>query len=102
MHPKLHWLKLLVTSLSLATGDEVTFSIVDTVDPLKKNVILNIANIGKNNYNPLQTIIHEFAKLNDCVIHKIHKKHNSLVMEVFTKTRLGPISKKNPLHGDKA
>jgi hypothetical protein len=92
------------TSLSEVLNTSITVSIRDSVDPLKKFVILEIGDpLSKGNWNPFQVMVHAFAKANDCVIASIRKETpKRLVMETLTKTRLGPEEKKDPfLIGDK-
>jgi hypothetical protein len=103
MSPKLAWINELVGSLSVATGIGVIARVEDTVDPLKKLVILDLGDseLGKGDWNPMQNLIHGFAKANDCVVHKIKRHKGQLSLEILTKSRLGPESRKNPLSGDK-
>lgn len=97
MNPKLTWLGGLCSSLGTALGTSVTFSVHDTVDPIKKLVYLDVGEtLGKNDFNPVQRIVHGFAKVNDCVIYKIYKSPKQLVLEILTKTRNGPVMDKNP------
>ena len=104
MHPKLTWVGSLTGSLGLALGTSVSHSIRDTVDPLMKLVVLELGeDLGKGDYNPVQKMVHAFAKENDCVVHRIRREPKRLLLEVLTKTRLGPRMNKNPLvGGDKA
>jgi len=96
--PKLVWLQQLCDSLELALGTSVRFTIQETVDPLKKIVFLDLGeSLGKTDFNPIQRLVHGFAKENDCVIHKIYKQPKQLILEIFIKTRLGPVMNKNPL-----
>ncbi len=102
MHPKLAWIGSLCSNLGLALGTSVTFSVQDTVDPIKKIVVLNIGeNLGKAVFNPIQRLIHGFSKINDCVVHRIYKDTRCLTLEVLTKTRHGPIMNNNPFLSDK-
>ena len=103
MNPKLAWVNELVGSLSVAMGVGVLVKIEDTVDPLKKLVLLDLGHndLGKGDWNPIQNLIHGFAKANNCVIHKIRRQKGQLSLEILTKTRIGPESRKNPLSGDK-
>lgn len=97
MHPKLVWIGSLCSSLGLALGTSVSSTVHDTVDPLKKLVLLNIGeDLGKKDFNPLQVIIHAFAKSNDCVVFRIYKQPKQLTLEVLTKTRRGPVMNNNP------
>lgn len=98
MHPKLAWLPGLCSSLGLALSTSVSSTIQDTVDPLKKLVFLDIGEpLGNKDFNPIQRLVHGFAKANDCVVHGMYKHPKQLVLEVLTKTRLGPVHSKNPL-----
>lgn len=98
MHPKLTWVTGLGNSLSFVLGTSVHVLIQDTVDPLMKLILLELGeDLGKRDFNPLQTIIHAFAKSNDCVIRRIRKEPRRLVIEILTKVRLGKIMDKNPL-----
>lgn len=86
----------------MALGASVTFSVQDTVDPLKKLVYLEVGeSLGKKDFNPVQRIVHGFAKVNDCLVYKIYKSPKRLVLEVLTKTRNGPVMDRNPFSGDK-
>lgn len=80
-------------------GTNISHSQQDTVDPLKKLVVLEFGEkFGKKDFNPVQTIAHTFAKANDCVIYKMRREGtNKLVLEVLTKTRLSPVMNRNPL-----
>lgn len=79
-------------------GTTVSSSIQDTVDPLKKLVFLNMGeDLGKKDFNPLQRLIHGFAKANNCVVHRIYKHPKRLVLEILIKTRHGPVMNNNPL-----
>lgn len=81
----------------MAIGASVTFSVHDTVDPLKKLVYLEVGeSLGKKDFNPVQRIVHGFAKVNDCVVCKIYKSPKQLVLEVLTKTRNGPVMDRSP------
>lgn len=87
----------------MALGASVTFSVQDTVDPLKKLVYLEVGeSLGKKDFNPVQRIVHGFAKVNDCVVYKIYKSPKRLVLEVLTKTRNGPVMDRNPFSSDKS
>ncbi len=98
MHPKLTWVTSLGNSLSFVLTTSVHVLIQDTVDPLMKLIIVELGeDLGKSDFNPLQTIIHAFAKSNDCVIKKIKKEPKRLVIEILTKVRLGKTMDKNPL-----
>lgn len=80
----------------------LTHHVQDTVDPLKKLVVLEFKDeLRKGDYRPIQTLIHGFAKSNDCVVHRIRREPKKMILEVLTKTRLGPVMNKNPLTGDK-
>lgn len=79
-------------------GASISFEVLETVDPLKKLVVLRLGEeLGKGNYQPVQTICHAFAKENDCVLQRIRREPGKLILEVSTKTRLGPVMNKNPL-----
>lgn len=79
-------------------GSSVSSTIHDTVDPLKKLVLLKMTEeLGKKDFNPLQKLIHGFAKANDCIVHRIYKNPKQLTLEILTKTRLGPTMNNNPL-----
>lgn len=98
MQPKLVWLQELCSSLGLALGTSVQFFIQDTVDPLKKTIFLDLGDsLGKADFNPIQRLVHGFAKANDCVVFKVYKKPKQLVLEILTKRRLGPVKNNNPL-----
>ncbi len=103
MHPKLAWVSGLTSSLGLAMGNTMTHTIRDTVDPLKKEVVINLGEeLGKGDYKPIQLMVHAFAKSNNCVVHRIRREPKTMILEVLTKTRLGPVMDKNPLaDGDK-
>ena len=98
MHPKLVWVTGMGSTLGLAMGTSIAVSVHDTVDPLKKLVVINLGEeLGNGNYNPVQKMVHAFAKANDCVVQRIRREPKKLILEVLTKTRLGPICDKNPL-----
>ncbi len=79
-------------------GTSVSSTVQDTVDPLKKLVFLNLGeDLGKKDFNPIQRLVHGFAKANDCVVHRVYKQPKQIVLEVLTKTRRGPVMNKNPL-----
>lgn len=103
MHPKLTWVMGLATSLGDAMGCSVSATEHGDVDPLKKYIHLRFSDrLGKGDYAPIQRMAHAFAKMNDCVVHKIRRLGpDLLVLDVFTKTRLSPVMNKNPLKGDK-
>jgi hypothetical protein len=103
VHPKLTWVGGLQSSLGLALGTSISHTIEDTVDPLMKLVTLQLGeDLGKGDYNPVQKMVHAFAKSNDCVVYRIRREPKKLVLEVLTKTRLGQVMNKNPLaDGDK-
>lgn len=102
VHPKLAWLSVMCSSLGMALGTSISHTVEDTVDPIKKRVFLEVGeSLGKKDFNPLQRLIHGFAKANDCVIPKIYKTPRQLVLEVLVKTRHGPVMDRNPLSGDK-
>lgn len=102
MHPKLMWVSKLTSSLSVALPG-ITYSIQDTVDPLKKVLILNLGDdLSKTDYNHVQKIVHAFSNVNDCTVSKICKGPKMLTIEVLTKTRLGPEMNKSPFECDKA
>lgn len=83
-------------------GSTLTHSVEDTVDPLMKRVVLELGEeLGKGDYRPIQQMVHAFANSNDCVVHRIRREPRRLILEVLTKTRLGPVMNKNPLTGDK-
>lgn len=52
--------------------------------------------LGKN-YRPFFTLANGFAKINDCVLEKMQKGHNSIIIDVLLKRRIGPPMYKNPL-----
>lgn len=91
-------MKELSESLSGAMGTSVIPSMEDHVDPLKKLVTLELGEeLGKGDYQPIQKMVHGFAKANDCVVERIRRRPKKLVLEVLIKTRLGPRMNKNPL-----
>lgn len=76
----------------------VVYTVEDHVDPLKKLVHLSLGtDLGKGDWNPVQRIIHAYAKANDCVIERIRKSPKKLVLEVLVKSRHGLPSKKDPM-----
>ncbi len=98
VHPRLAWLPNLQNTLAGATGEPITYSVEDHVDPLKKLVTIHLgANLGPGDWNPVQTICHAFAKDNDCVIEKILRPPKKLVLHVLIKRRGGPVMKRNPM-----
>ena len=98
MHPKLAWIEELNNSLGLALCTSFSHAVHDTVDPLMKRVVLTMGSeLEKGDYQPIQRMVHAFAKANDCVVHRIRREPKKLVLEVLTKTRLGEETRKNPL-----
>lgn len=98
MHPKLEWVNGLCASLGLALHTSISQSIQDTVDPLMKLVVLELGeDLGKGDYNPVQRMVHVFAKSNDCMVQRIRREPKKLIIEVSTKTRLGRAMNANPL-----
>lgn len=99
MGPKLQWVHELTSSVGLAMACQVTPSLEDHADPLKKLVVLTFADpMGKGDYQPLQRMVHGFARSNDCVVERIRRRGPKvLVLEVLIKNRLGPPARKNPL-----
>lgn len=86
-------------------GCSVLVNCQDDVDPLKKNVHLKFGEaVGKGNYQPIQQMVHTFARMNDCVVQRIRRfDRDHLVLEVLVKTRHSPVMDKNPLKtGDKS
>lgn len=104
MHPKLAWTELLKNTLSEALGTPIVVTVRDHVDPLRKQVVLELGSpLSKGNYMPMQTIVHAYAKANDCVVFAIRKEPpRRLVLDTLIKTRLGEESKKDPFLSDKA
>lgn len=101
MHPKLVWIGKLTKSLSVAMPF-ISHTVQDTVDPLKKLVVLELGDdLSKGDYNSVQKIIHAFAGVNDCIVSKIRKGPKILEIEVLTKTRLGEVMNNSPFEGDK-
>lgn len=98
MHPKLAWVELLRGMLSevLATG--IVSTPRDHVDPLKKLVVFEMgAPLAKGNYNPLQTMVHAYAKANDCVVAAIRREGpRQLVLEILIKNRISREMKNDP------
>ena len=98
MHPKLLWIEELRCSLALATGSSITASLEEHADPLKKLVVLTFGDrLLRGDYRPLQIMAQYFAKANDCVLERIRRRPNALVLEILVKRRLGPASSLNPL-----
>lgn len=98
MNNKLLWVYELQRSLELALATSIQVTIEDHVDPLKKIITFTLfEDIKKGDFNPIQVMAHSFSKSNDCVIEKIRRGPSSLILNVLTKTRLGPESRKNPL-----
>ena len=98
VYPKLAWLPGLQNTLAGATGDVITYTVEDHVDPLKKLVTLHLGTeLGPGDWNPFQTICHSYAKSNDCVIEKIYRQPKKLILHVLIKRRGGPATKHNPM-----
>lgn len=101
MHPKLTWVNSMAVSLGAALGCSIQAQMVDDeVDPLKKYVHLIMGeDIGKKDWNPIQVMIHSWAKINDCAIFNIKRqdKGRRLILETTIKRRFGPTMDKNPL-----
>lgn len=104
MHPKLAWVELLKGTLAEALGTSVVSAPRDHVDPLKKLVVLDLGSpLSKGNYNPLQTMVHAYAKANDCVVAAIRREGTTrLVLEVLIKHRISKEMKNDPFRSDKA
>lgn len=81
-----------------ATDGQVrSFRIEDTADPLKKLVRLQTqGDVSGSCYHPLCNIVHGFGKANDCVVERVRREHEALVIEVLTKRRLGREMNRNP------
>jgi hypothetical protein len=98
VHPKLGWVEELRNSLALAMGSSISVAVEEPADPLKKLVVLTFGDkLLKGDYKPLQQMAHHFAKANNCVLERIRRRPGALVLEVLVKTRLGPVSDRNPL-----
>ena len=107
VHPKLEWVEELRNSLALAMGSSIVVSVEDNADPLKKMVVLTMGDkLLKGDYNPIQRMAHAFAKSNNCVLERIRRRPNALVLEILIKNLRTPVldrePSKNPLKlGDK-
>jgi len=104
VHPKLAWTEELRKALSLAMGVGMSSSVRDHVDPLKKLVVIDLADeLKKGDYAPIQKLAHGFAKANNVVLERIRREPRRIILEVLLKTRLAPVldppSDKNPLAG---
>ena len=105
MHRRLAWGPVLGACINAALdgGVRATF-IEDTVDPLKKNLVIDLRDRlpNKDCWNAFQTLAHGYASANDCLIQKIRRRGNSTyVAEVCIKYRGGPTMDNDPFLMDK-
>lgn len=103
MHPKLSWIELLGVMLSEVLGTSIVATPRDHVDPLKKIVVLEMGSVlSKGNYNPLQSMIHTYAKANDCAVSAIRREGpKKLILEVLIKRRISEKMRNDPFQSDK-
>jgi hypothetical protein len=96
---RLLWVEELARSIERATGDApVRFAVADTVDPIKKHVILVLPlPLSVANTRPLKTLVRGFAEANDCVVETVRHTTSRVVCDVLIKRRVGPASRVNPL-----
>jgi len=80
-------------------GGVVSVSAEPTVDPLKRNMVFVLRNRFDNKacWNAFQTLVHSYARANDCSIHTIRRtKDRTYVAEVLIKQRGGPKMENDP------
>lgn len=97
--PRLAWVVELQACLNRATGGQIkNVRYEQSVDPLKVHVHLDLHEEweGKS-YKHLVVIAQAFAKANDCVLERILKGKEGLVLEILLKRRLGPVMCRNPM-----
>ena len=99
LSPQLLWVEELARSIERATGDvPVRFVTADTVDPIKKHVILVLPlPLSKASTPHLKTLVRGFAGANGCVVETVRHTTSRVVCDVLIKRRVGPASKVNPL-----
>ena len=103
MGPRLAWVAELHASVGRATGGQVkSVEVIDTVDPLKKKVLFHLHEpLLEKDWTPFSRLAAGFAAKNDCVLERIRRVGNSLILEILTKRRAGPRMDKNPLMDEK-
>ena len=89
--------------LAEVMGTSIVITCRDSVDQLKKFVVFDLgAPLTKGNYNPLQTLVHAYAKANDCVVAAIRREgERRLILEVLIKNRVSQEMKNDPFSSDK-
>lgn len=99
MTPALAWVAELFVLASSATDGQLTgYLVQDVVDPLKKQVMFQSrGELAGASYQPFSKLAHAFAKANDCVLERITRGPNMLILSIIIKRRLGPEMKKNPV-----
>ena len=104
MHPKLAWVELLRGMLSEVMGTLIVSTPRECVDPLKKYIVFDLgAPLTKGNYNPLQVMVHAYAKANDCTVAAIRREGSKrFVLEILIKNRISQEMKNDPFLSDKA
>ncbi len=99
MGPRLAWVAEFQASINRATGGQIkSYEVVDTVDPLKKRVILHLhEDLMPQDWTPFSRLASGFAAKNDCVLERIRRVGSSVILEILIKRRGGPVMNKNPL-----
>ena len=99
MGPRLAWVAELQASVGRATGGQVKrFEVIDTIDPLKKKVLFYLHEpLLEKDWTPFSRLASGFAAKNDCVLERIGRVGNTLILEILTKRRAGPVMDRNPL-----
>jgi len=90
---------MLGSCLSSATGEGVECRVEDTVDPIKKLLIIKFATaIPNGSWNPIQVLVHGYAIANDCMISRMWKaNHVKIEADLLIKRRGGSEKKNDPL-----
>ncbi len=90
--------------LSEVMGSSIVVTLRENVDPIKKYVVFDLGiPLTKGNYTPMQTMVHAYAKVNDCVVAAIRKESpRRFVLEVLLKNRISQEMRNDPFLSDKA
>ena len=99
MSRRMAWAPLFGACINSALDGGVrSSSVEDTVDPLKKNLVVVLQDpLKKGCWNAYQILAHAYAGANDCMIYKIRRKgKNTYVAEVLIKKRAGPAMDNDP------
>ncbi len=103
MGPRLAWVAGFQATVNRATGGQIkSCELVDTVDPLKKRVLIHLyEDLLAEDWTPFSRLAAGFAARNDCVLERIRRVANTLILEILLKRRAGPVMDRNPLLDEK-